>query len=304
MWQRRRKGRLRSSIIRYRAAYLFISPFYILWLIFGLFPLVWSLYLSLQQWDGFGPMTSVGLRNYRNILKDSVFGQAVRNTLYLWWGHIIIMFALALFLAVVLDIKSLKGKTLFRTAYFSPFVMGTAAIALVFGLVFNKDYGPLNAVLGLFGIKPIPWLISPDWTKITVIIFNLWQVTGFWMLLLLAGLQGIDRTLYEAAMIDGANALQRFWHVTIPGLAPVLFFCFISETIGSIRIFTQPFILFGGEGAPARSALTITMYLYNNAFGYYKFGYAAAVGWILFAGLVVVSAIQVRAWYRQALEIT
>jgi len=109
-------------------------------------------------------------------------------------------------------------------------VMGTAAVALAFGLVFNTDDGPLNALLGVFGIGPIPWMTSPDWTKSTVIIFNIWQITGFWMLILLAGLQGIDRALHEAAMIDGANAIQRTWHVTIPGLAPLLAFAFIIST--------------------------------------------------------------------------
>jgi ABC-type sugar transport system permease subunit len=235
--------------------------------------------------------------------RPSVFWQAVKNTVVLWWGHIIILFLLALGLALVLDLRTLRGRTLFRTVYFSPYVMGTAAVALAFGLVFNTDYGPLNALLGVFGIGPIPWMTSPDWTKPTVIIFNIWQITGFWMLILLAGLQGIDRALHEAAMIDGANALQRTWHVTIPGLAPVLAFAFIMETMGSIRIFTQPFILFGANGGSGHSALTITMYLYNSAFGYFKFGYAAAIGWVLFAALVVVSAIQVRATYRQTLQL-
>ncbi len=301
--ERKRPRRPWATLRRHQAAYLFISPFYVLWLIFGLFPLLWSLYLSGQQWDGFGKMRSAGLSNYAGILRDGVFWQAVRNTLYLWWGHIVIMFVLALLLAVLLNLKRLRGKTFFRTVVFSPFVMGTAAISLVFGLVFDKDYGPLNAFLGLFGIAPVPWLISPDYTKPAVIIFNIWQITGFWVLLLLAGMQGIDTTLYEAAMIDGANAWQRFWHITIPGLIPVLFFCFIMETMGSIRIFTQPFILLRGGGGPGRSALTITMYLYNSAFAEYRFGYAAAVGWVLFALLVVVSAIQVRVAYRQALEI-
>jgi cellobiose transport system permease protein len=292
--------RLWHEMKRYKIAYLFISPFFILWLIFGLFPLLWSLQLSFTRWDGFSPMKFIGLTNYERILTDPIFWQAVSNTIYLWLGHIVIMFALALFLAVVLNMKSLRGKVFFRMVWFMPYVVGTAGIALVFGLVFDQHYGPLNAVLG----QSIPWLVDADWTKITVIIFNNWQITGFWLLLLLAALQGIDPGLYEAAMIDGANALQRFRHITIPGLAPVLFFTFILETTGSIRIFTQPFVLYGAQGGPAGSSLSIVMYLYNNAFGNQRYGYASAVGWILFVMLIAVSVLQIWRGRRQALEIS
>jgi cellobiose transport system permease protein len=298
--QRTKQAELWHDVKRYKFAYLFIGPFFILWVIFGLFPLLWSLQLSFTRWDGFSPMKYVGAQNYERILTDPLFWQAVSNTLYLWLGHILIMFALALFLAVVLNMKALRGKVFFRAVWFTPFVMGTAGVALVFGLIFDQHYGPLNAILG----RQIPWLVDPAWTKISVIIFNNWQITGFWVLLLLAGLQGIDPGLYEAAMIDGANALQRFRHITIPGLAPVLFFAFISETVGSIRIFTQPFVLFGGGGGPAGSSLSIVMYLYNNAFGNQKYGYASAVGWILFVMLIGIAAFQVWRWRKQALEIT
>src|SRR5215510_5357895 len=238
--QQTKQAQLWHDIKRNRYAYLFIAPFFILWLIFGLFPLLWSLQLSFTRWDGFGPMAFVGLQNYQRILADPVFWQAVSNTIYMWLGHIIILFALALFLAVVLNMKFLRGRTFFRVVWFTPYVMGTAGLALVFGLIFDQHYGPLNAILG----RQIPWLVDPSWSKISVIIFNNWQITGFWLLLILAGLQSIDPGLYEAAMIDGANAVQRFRHVTIPGLAPVLFFASISESIGSIRIFTQPYVLF------------------------------------------------------------
>lgn len=297
--QHTKRVRLWRDAKRFKYAYLFIAPFFILWLVFGLFPLLWSLFLSFHRWNGFSEMKYVGLQNYQRILDDPVFWQAVSNTIYLWLGHIVIMFVLALFLAVVLNMKSLRGRVFFRAVWFTPYVLGTAGIALVFGLIFDQHYGPLNAVLG----QQIPWLTDPSWTKISVIIFNNWQITGFWVLLLLAGLQGIDPVLYEAAMIDGANALQRFRHVTIPALAPVLFFAFISESIGSIRIFTQPYVLLGSNGGTGGSSLSIVMYLYNNAFGNQKFGYASAVGWILFVMLVGVAAIQIWRFRNQALEI-
>ncbi len=298
--QRKTSGQLWQNIKRYRYAYLFISPFFVIWLAFGLFPLLWSLQLSVNRWNGFSPMRFVGMRHYQRILTDPAFWQAVSNTVYLWLGHIIIMFAMALALAAVFNLKHLAGKSFFRAVWFMPYVVGTAGVALVFGLVFDQHYGPINRFLG----TSIPWLTDPDWTKISVIIFNNWQITGFWMMLLLAGMQIIDPGLYEAAMIDGANALQRFRRITIPGLAPVLFFCFISETIGSIRIFTQPFVLFGAEGGPAGSSLSVVMYLYNQAFANQKFGYASAVGWILFLMLVVVSGLQLWRWSKQGLEIT
>jgi lactose/L-arabinose transport system permease protein len=286
------KQGLGQRMWKYRFAYLFISPFIIGFLIFDVFPLLFSVYLSFQEWSGFGEMEFKGWANYRRVFSDSRFILSLKNTAYMWLGHIFIMLALALLLAVLLNSRKLRFRVLYRASAYLPNVTATAVMALVFGLVFDTQFGVLNAGLQQIGLPAIPWISDPAWAKPSIIILNIWNITGWYMILLLAGLQNIEPVLYEAAEVDGANPLQRFFYITLPGLRRVLFFAFIIETIGSFQIFTEPQIL--TNGGPLNSTLSTSLYLYNTAFRYNKFGYASAMSFVLFAIIVIASVIQTR----------
>ncbi len=292
-----RKRSFFSRVWRSRNAYLFIAPFYIGFLIFDAFPIFFSAYLSFHKWSGLGEMKFRGFANYTHIFKDSRFRVSLYNTTYMWLGHIFIMLALAFLLAVVLNSKLVRGRHVYRGIFYLPNVTATAAMALVFGLVFDTHFGVLNVGLNAIGLPSIPWLTDVAWAKPSVIILNIWNSTGWYMVILLAGLQSIDPVLYEAAKVDGANALHELWYITLPSLRRILFFCFIVETIGSFEIFTEPYVLTGG--GPLNSTLSVSLYLYNSAFKYNKFGYSAAMSFVLFAIIVVASLLQTRIMGRE-----
>jgi lactose/L-arabinose transport system permease protein len=239
-------------------------------------------------------MKFVGIGNYSNVLQDDRFLVSMGNLVYLWLGHIFILLALAFLLAVILNSKLVRGRTIYRAIFYLPNVGATAAMALVFGLIFDTNSGILNMVLSHVGLPKIPWLSSVAWSKPSLILFNIWGATGWYMVILLAGLQSIDPVLYEAAEVDGANSWDRLLHITIPSLQRILFFCFIIETIGSFDVFTAPYVL--TKGGPLNSTLTPSLYLYQSAFQYNKMGYASAISFVLFACVVVASLIQTRFW--------
>jgi lactose/L-arabinose transport system permease protein len=265
-------------------------PFYFWFFLLDVFPILYSAYLSFHKWDGLGEMKYRGLANYTRAFKDTRFIGSLKTTAYLWLGHIFIMLALALLLAVVLDSKLIRGRTVYRAIFYLPNVTPIAAMALVFGLVFDHHFGILNAGLAAVGLEAVPWLTKPNWARVSIIILNTWGATGWYMLIMLAGLQSIDPALYEAAEVDGSNALQKLFYITIPSLKNILFFCFIVETIGSFEIFIEPNVLTGG--GPLNATLSTSLYLYNTAFQYNKFGYSAAMSFVLFAIIAVASAIQ------------
>lgn len=285
-----------KRIWKKRSAYLFISPFFIGFGIFQLFPIIYSIFLSFNKWNGFGVREFVKFNNYIRAFNDTRFIQSIKNTVILWLGHIFIMMALAIFIAVILNKKQLIGRRFYRMAIYMPNVTAIAAMTLVFGLIFDSQYGVLNSIItSLIDIAPIPWLTEPNYARLSIIILNTWAITGFFMMIILAGLQSIDTELYEAAETDGASAWQKFLYITLPGLQKVLFFCFVVETIGSLGIFTEPAVL--TQGGPSNSTLSISLYIYNVAFKYNRFGYAAALSFILFAMIFVASIIQMR-FYR------
>jgi len=267
-----RKRPLLQRMYRYRMAYLFISPFLIGFLVFDVFPILFSLYLSFQEWNGFGEMRFRGWANYLRVFSDNRFIQSLGNTIYMWLGHIFIMLALALFLAVLLNSRSLRMKSLYRVSAYLPNVTATAAMALVFSLVFDTQFGVLNTGLKALHLPPVPWLSDASWAKPSIIILNIWNITGWYMILFLAGLQNIDPLLYEAAEVDGANILQKFFFITLPGLRR--------------KVLTN--------GGPMNSTLSTSLYLYNTAFRYNKFGYASAMSFVLLVIIIIASIIQTR----------
>ncbi len=285
---------------RYLAQYVAIAPFYILFLIFGLFPIVFAGYLAFQSWDGISPMEYVGLSQFRYLLTDSVFYTSIINTLVIWVISTIPMLALALVLAFMLN-QSLQGKTLYRIAFFIPNVTSIVAIAIIFGSIFGNQFGLINAFLQWTGADQVGWLTS-DWgIKVTIAAMIIWRWTGYNAIIYLAGLQAIPTDLYDAAKVDGASSRNLFTDITIPLLRPVILFTAITSTIGGLQTFTEPQILFGdGSGGPGGAGQTMALYLYDQAFAQNQFGYGAAIGWGIFVVVIIFSLLNWRILNRPA----
>ncbi len=295
-----RRGRTREKVVwtpaRTREAlvgYLFLLPNLLGLLIFLAVPLLSSLYTSFTDANIFPTNTKIiGVTNYINAVNDSTFQQAVSNTGAFLIGFLPLSIIPALALAVLLH-SQIRGKTVFRVAFFLPVVASVVGVSLLWRWLFQYDFGPVNQLLGLFGIAKIHWLESSDWAMISVIVVASWQAIGYNMVLFLAGLQGIPRQLYEAAVVDGATEWQQFRRVTLPLLTPATFFVFITSLIKGLQVFSEPATMFNG-GSPANSALTVVWELYLEGFRYFKLGYASAMAWLLFLVIFVVTLIQFR----------
>ncbi|HEV2528814.1 MAG TPA: sugar ABC transporter permease [Thermomicrobiales bacterium] len=285
---------------RYMAQYIAIAPFYILFAIFGLFPIIFALYLAFQNWDGIAPMEYVGLAQFEYLLTDRLFYDSVLNTLIIWVLSTVPMLAFALVLAFMLN-QSIRGKSLYRIGFFIPNVTSIVAIAIVFGSLFGNQFGLINALLRSIGADQIGWLTS-DWgIKLTVAAMVIWRWTGYNAIIYLAGLQAIPDDLYDAAKVDGADTWRLFRDITIPLLRPVILFTVITSTIGGLQIFTEPQVLFGdSSGGPGSAGQTMVLYLYDQAFVQNQFGYGAAVGWGIFVVVLAFSIINWRVLNRPA----
>jgi len=278
------------------APYFFISPFYILFIIFFLFPSLFALALGFFKWNALGTPEFFALRNYDYLFKQPLFWTSVQNTVFYAAASLFIVAPLALLEAIALNSKRLKLRSLWRTLYFAPIVTSTVAISLVFRLMYNTDYGLINGVIMSLGGTAIPWMESPGLTKFAVMGVVIWRWTGLLAIYFLAGLQSISEELYEAAAIDGANGLQKFFFVTLPMLRPVILFVAILVLIGSLQIFDDPQILFGNAtpGGPGSSALSIVQYLYQQGITQQLFGFASAIGTFLFIVIFGLSLVQLR----------
>ena len=259
-------------------------------------PSLIALVLSLFRWDGINDPRFVLARNYGRLLSDKVFAQAATNTAVYAVASLLIVIPLALVLAVLLNAKSLRFSNLWRAMYFTPVVTSTVAITLVFQILYNKDSGLLNAPLIYLGLEPINWLGDRSWIKVSIIILIIWRSTGLLTIYFLAGLQSIPEEIYEAASIDGASTLRRFFNITIPMLRPIILFVSILVLLSSIQIFDEIQILTNGSGGPAFSSMSLVQYLYVRGFTRLRLGFASAVGTVLFAMVFILSLIQLR-WF-------
>ncbi|KQX45780.1 carbohydrate ABC transporter permease [Paenibacillus sp. Root444D2] len=267
----------------YLAPYLMISPFYILFIVFGLFPILFSLYLAFHSWDGLGPMEFVGLRNFRNLLTDDPdFWKSVGNTFVIWFFSTLPQLFLALVVAFLLNAAFVRFKDFYRAVYFLPNITSIVAVAIIFGSFFGSQFGLINGLLQVVGLPRIEWINDPFWVKVAVSVMVIWRWTGYNAIIYLAGLQSIPHDLYEAATIDGASRKQQFFSITLPLLKPIILFTVILSTIGGMQLFTEPLILVGNTGGATKGGLTLVLYLYNQAFGNQLFGYASAIAWMLF----------------------
>ncbi len=297
---RRRRVGLRSWFHRVDGGvspYLYISPFFLLFGVFGLFPLGYTAYISLTDRRLLGSTTHfIGLDNYSALIHDSYFWNAVENTLGIWLISTVPQLLIALGLAHLLNTR-LRVRNLFRMCVVLPQVTSLVAVALIFTQLFSRDYGLVNYVLAQFGISHIDWEAGrlSSWIALSVMVT--WRWAGYNALIYLAAMQGIPDELYEAAAIDGAKQWKQFIHVTIPMLRPTIIFTVIISTIGGLQLFTEPYLFQPlkqvGTGGAGRQYQTVVMYLYEKAFGstQFNFGYAAAIGWALFVLIAIVSLV-------------
>lgn len=265
------------------APYVMISPFYILFIAFSLFPILFSLYLAFHSWDGLGPMEFVGLRNFRNLLADDPeFWKSVGNTFVIWFLSTVPQLFAALVIAFLLNAAFMRFKDFYRAVYFLPNITSIVAVAIIFGSFFGSQFGLINGLLQAVGLPRIEWINDPFWVKVAISLMVIWRWSGYNAIIYLAGLQSIPHDLYEAATIDGASRTQQFISITLPLLRPIILFTVILSTIGGMQLFTEPLILVGNTGGATKEGLTLVLYLYNQAFGNQMFGYASAVAWMLF----------------------
>ncbi|KRC62000.1 lactose ABC transporter permease [Agromyces sp. Root81] len=271
--------------------YLFLLPTILLFLAFKLYPYLSAFWVSLTQNVG-GVTAFVGLDNYIRLAQDPLFYTALGNTVLILVVQVPLMLALGIVLSVAFNSMLLKWRAFWRTTYFVPIVMGLVAYGILFRALFDSGDGIVNEMLGVIGIGPIPWLVDPFWAKISIVLAMTWHYTGQNAIIYLAQLQSIPGELYEAAQVDGANGWQRFWNITMPGLKPALLLTVILSTIGTLQLFDEPYVL--TNGGPDNATLTIGMYLYQNGFRYFDFGYASAIGYALTLIIAVISLIQFR----------
>lgn len=272
--------------------YLFLLPNIIGFAIFTFIPVFMSLIISFSDWDGFSGMNFIGISNYINLFTDKVFLVSLFNTLVYTLGSVPFIILFALLVAVALN-QGLKGVKFFRAAFFIPHVTAALAIAAVWQLLYHPTAGPINNVLMSLGVDNPPlWLSSTSYAMIAVIIMTVWKRTGYFMIMFLAGLQGIPQVLYEAADIDGASGFRKFIHITVPMLSPVTFFSTIMAIIQSFKVFTEIYAL--TEGGPGYATNVLVYNIYIEAFDNFNFGYASAQSYILFIIILAVTLIQFR----------
>lgn len=290
--------------------YMFLLPAFLLFGVFLAFPILYAFYLSFFRFEGVGgepllwidteffsyqlnsiaDLQFVGLQNYASMFSDTLFHQAMFNTTFILVVQVPLMVGLALLFAVALDASFVKLRGVFRTVLAIPISANLVAYSTVF-LLMVQDAGLINYVLTSVGLPAIPWLTSSFWSRMTIVGAVTWRWTGYNMIILLAGLQNVPKQLYEAAEIDGANRIEKFRYVTVPQLRPVLLFVFVTSTIGTFKLFSEPVIINGG-GAPLDSTITIVQYIYQTAFIDFRLGYASALTYVLIAIVSVLSAIQ------------
>ena len=276
-----------------RTFYLAVAPFFLIFLVFSVFPVAFSFYLGFNEWDGFSAPRFVGLENYARALADPVFQKAIWNTLYLWFWSTLLTVGLALVMAVLINEYVVFGKNYFRIVFLLPLLVAPAIAAIILRVFFTSNGGVVNLLVGAATGTPsyFNWLASEFWIKPLVTLLVIWRWTGWHMIIFLAGLQAIPRDIYEAARMDGVGRWAIFSRITVPLLLPALAFSLITATLGGLQMFDEPFVLTQGQGGTDNSATTLGMYLYATAFTQFNFGLGSAVSWYIFAAVVVLTLV-------------
>ena len=280
-----------------RAAMVFLAPAAILISVFFLIPVLASLLLSLTDFDiyavaSLGNARFVGAGNYIRLVHDPVFWKALVNTFYFALVGGPLTVAASLGAALLLSSKLVRWQGFFRTIYFAPFVTTLVAVAIVWKYLYHPQYGLLNFALSKVGVGRIDWLGDPHWAMPAIIVMSIWKNFGYNMLIFVAALQSVPQELYEAAELDGANAVKRFWHITVPMLGPALAFVGIVTMIGYFQLFSEPYVM--TQGGPLRATTSVVLYMYEEGFRWWRMGFAASIAFVLFIIIAIATMIQRR----------
>lgn len=270
--------------------YVFILPFILGFLLWFLFPMLTAIWLAFQDWNMIASPEYVGFANFKRLFADPLFYKSLKVTAVYSLVSVPLGLVIAFLIALLMNVK-VKGIAFFRTIYYLPSIVPAVANAVLWAWLLNSEFGLINAVLQMFGLRKILWLQKPEWALPAMIMMSLWGIGGS-MVIYLAGLQGIPNVYYEAAEIDGANGLSKLWHVTIPLMSPVIFFNLIMGIIGSFQVFTAGYLL--TDGGPQNATLFYVLYLYRQGFEYLDMGYAATLAWILFFIIVALTLVVFR----------
>ena len=274
-----------------RLAFFAISPFYFLYLIFGIFPILYTSYMAFFNWDPLGEKVFIGLGNFVNLLADDTLWKALRNTLSIWVLGTVPQLALALYMATLLNRTRLRFSGFWRSAILIPNVTSVLAIAVIFSSLYGRDFGLINYALSFFGIDKINWMNGTFSSHVEIATMIIWRWTGYNALIYLAAMQSIPKELYESAQLDGANGWEQFRFITLPGIRNVLIFTVTMSTIGGLQTFNEPYILGGVTGGNDKQFYTLAMFLYEEAFRKFQFGYGAAIGIFIFFCVVIFAII-------------
>ena len=288
----------------FRVALPFLLPSLVGFFVFSILPIIATLFISMTNWDGLSQLTLasdfqgfmkqhfVGLQNYKEIFSNTEFYQVLSNTLKFVVLYIPLILVVSLCIAGILNSKA-HGVGFFRVVYYIPVITSWVAGSLIWKWVLNPQYGILNSILSAIGIQGPQWLQSPQWAMPAIVLASVWKDMGYFGLMLLSGLQGINREYYEAAAIDGANNVQRFFKITLPLLTPTIFFVLIISLINSFQIFPQVMIM-TPDGGPGGSTMVMVERIYKYGFTYYEMGTASALSWILFVIIMILTFVQMK----------
>ncbi len=272
--------------------YLFTAPFFVMFLIFGLAPIIYSVYIAFFNWDALGTQEFIGLANFDELFVDTRFWNALVNTLDIWLLSTIPMLIFSIGLAAILHNPALRGSTFFRTILLVPNITSVLAIAIVFGQLFGRDFGMVNIIVGAFGFEHIDFVQGTTSSHVAIASMIVWRWTGYNALIFLAAMLAIPNELYESASLDGAGKFKQFIYVTLPSLRNTITFVLIVGTIGGLQVFAEPLILGGSfNGGDSGQFSTLTLFLFEQAFVAYKWGYAAAIGIMITVIVAIVSVI-------------
>ncbi len=287
---------------RARAGRLCVAPNLTAVAVFMIFPLVFSLYMSFQSWDVFRPPKFVGLKNFSELFtSDPLFLIAIRNTAIFTLGTVVPTIVISLVVAALLN-RKVKGIGIFRTIVFLPLAISSVVMAVVWQFVFNTDNGLLNIMLGWVGIRPIPWLVDPNWAMVSLCIVSVWRSVPFATVILLAAMQGVPESVYEAAKIDGAGEIRQFAFITVPLIRGAMSFVVVISIIHAFQAFDMVYVLNGPNGGPESATYVLGIMLFQHAFSFLEFGYASALAWVMFAILLVLTVVQLRLTRQRSLE--
>lgn len=294
----------RSTLNKSRYGYLFIAPFFVVFAVFGLYPVLYTAFLSFKSWDGLAAVKSAGGKNYARLLTDVVFYQSLWNTFRIWIVNFIPQLLSALVLSAVFTFYKIRGKNFFRASFYLPNLITAASVGLLFNLLFNGDKSAVNHLLVFLGVQkaPFDFFNSTVFTSGLVSYIQWWMWFGYTTVIVMAGITTVDPGIYDAAMVDGATKGQTYRKITLPLIRPTLIYLTITSIIGGMQLFDVPATLTNGLGDPRKSILTTSMYLYNQGFKNHNYGYASAVSAGLFLIIMILSAFSMKAMQRKEKE--